>query len=60
MKKLEKYDSFDDLKDESSTGRISPAELAARQRKLESFIHFLRGDGPAEQSLSKDKTSTTR
>jgi hypothetical protein len=56
MEKLEKYSSFDELKDNSSTGTVSSALLAERQKKMENFIHFLRGDDTAGKAHSKTET----
>jgi hypothetical protein len=60
MKKLEKYGSFDELKDNSTTGTASDAVLMERQKKFESFIHFLRGDSVNEQSPVRKKTAQAR
>lgn len=60
MKKLEKYSSFDELKDNSTTGTASDAALMERQKKFESFIHFLRGDSVNEQSPVIKKTAQAR
>lgn len=57
MKKLEKYGSFDELKDHSATGTVSHAVLVERQKKIERLIHFLRGDEAATQPRPETKTN---
>jgi len=49
MKKLEKYSSFDEMKNSFTTGTVSPAELAERHEKFENFIYFIRGDDAAKK-----------
>ena len=56
MKKLEKYSSFDEMKNSFTTGTVSPAELAERHEKFENFIYFIRADDPAKKSPDKNKT----
>jgi len=51
MKKLEKYSSFDEMKNSSTTGTVSPAVLAERHKKFENFIYFIRGDDDAANKL---------
>ncbi|WP_342086127.1 hypothetical protein [Dyadobacter sp. OTU695] len=60
MKKLEKYSSFDELKENSTTGTASNAVLMERQKKFENFIHFLRGDSASEQAPVGKKVAQAR
>lgn len=56
MKKLEIYSSFDEMKNSTTTGTVSPAVLTERHKKFENFIHFIRGDEATEKSPDKNKT----
>ena len=55
MEKLEKYASFDEMKDSSVTGTVQETVIMERHKKFEAFINFIRGDNPPEKSLIKTK-----
>ncbi|GLU50693.1 hypothetical protein [Dyadobacter frigoris] len=60
MKKLEKFSSFDEMKDNSKTGTVSVVVVMERYKKFESFIHFLRSVDQKGESHSKAKTLSFR
>ncbi|MDR6806514.1 hypothetical protein J2Y45_003706 [Dyadobacter sp. BE34] len=60
MNKLEKYSSFDELKENSASGTVSTAVLRGRQKKMENFIQFLRGNDRTEQSPPESKIGQSR
>lgn len=53
MEKVNKYSSFQQLKDSATSGTVSATVLAERHKKFENFIDFLRGDDPGEKSQPK-------
>lgn len=60
MNKLEKYSSFDELKESSAIGTVSAAVLRGRQKKMENFIQFLRDSDRTGLSPSESKIGQSR